>query len=227
MNLNSTVRFSALLLGTFFALSLPAHAQTATTATTTTTTTKASATTPDPTYASALYDLDKPHTQVLFSVDHLGYTHSHGSFLNTKGSFRFDRAHPENSTVEATIQTDSLEMGDPVWNTHTKEFFHTDKFPTMTFKSTSIKVTGENTGDITGDLTLLGVTKPVVLHTVFNKADKSVFGKYVAGFTATGSLNRSDFGMKDGIPMVSDKVDFTIEAQGNLALEPGQADTNH
>ena len=217
---------ATLLLGASLALSLPIRAQT-TTSSTMVTTANTAPSAPNTTYASALYKLDKPHTQILFSVDHMGYTKSHGSFLNYDGSFRFDRAHPENSTVQVTIQTDSLELGDQVWNQHTKEYFHTDKFPTMIFKSTAVKVTGANTGDITGNLTLLGVTKPVVLHTTFNKADKSPFGGYAAGFTATTSLNRSDFGMKEGIPMVSDKVDILIEAQGNLAVEPGNAGVNH
>lgn len=164
------------------------------------------------------YTLDKPHTQIVFIASHLGFSRSFGKFTDYSGSFVFDRGQPEKSSVEVTIQTGSLDLDDAKWNEHMKgaDFFNVEKFPQMTFKSTGITVLSETTADITGDLTLLGVTKPVTLHATFNKAEKFPFGeKYVAGFSALAKLKRSDFGMTYGLPGVSDEIDIMIEVEGN------------
>lgn len=162
------------------------------------------------------YSFDKVHTQIFFAVDHLGFTQSYGRFLDFDGGITFDRDAPENSEVHVTVQTDSINMDDEKWDAHLKnqDFFHVETYPEMTFKSTGIKLTGEKTADITGDLTLLGVTKPVTLHTTFNKADKHPFGdEYHAGFTAKGALKRSDFGMTYGLPGVGDDVELMINVE--------------
>lgn len=163
------------------------------------------------------YEFDKAHTQILFFVDHLGFSTSQGEFHDYDGFFEFDRTKPENSKVEVTIQTASIDMDDEKWNNHMKneDFFDVEKFPTMTFKSTDIDVTGENTAKITGDLTILETTKPVTLDVTFNKAGVHPFNqKYVAGFSSTSSLKRSDFGMTYGLPLIGDKVDLMIEVEG-------------
>ncbi|MBI4030104.1 MAG: polyisoprenoid-binding protein [Proteobacteria bacterium] len=170
------------------------------------------------------YTLEKPHTQVVFSVNHLGFSNSHGKFLDYSGVFTFDRGKPENSRVEATVITASLFMGDEKWDQHLKgaDFFDVEKFPDMTFKSTKIEVLSDNTANITGDLTLLGVTKPVTLAATFNKAEKHAFsGKHVAGFSAHAKIKRSDFGMTYGLPLVGDEVDITIEVEGIRNDPPG------
>ena len=95
-----------------------------------------------------------------------------------------------------------------------EDFFDVEEHPTMTFKSTGIEVTGEDTGKLTGDLTLLGVTKPVTLDVTFNKAGKRPMGDaYAAGFSAKGEVTRSDFGMDYGIPMIDDTVNLVIEVE--------------
>lgn len=163
------------------------------------------------------YSFDKEHTQIFFSVNHLGFSNSTGSFQEFDGGFIFNRAEPQKSSVDVTVKTDSLEMNDVKWNEHLKgkDFFNTTEFPSMTFKSKAIELTGEKTANITGDLTILGVTKPVTLAAVFNKADKHPFGdKYIAGFSATASLKRSEFGMNYGLPMVGDDVQIRIEVEG-------------
>jgi polyisoprenoid-binding protein YceI len=165
---------------------------------------------------AAKYVLDKPHTQILFTVNHLGFSNSVGKFTDYNGFVNFDEATPADSSVEVTIKTASVDLNDAAWNDHMKkpDFFNVEKFPDMTFKSTKVEVTGEKTANITGDLTLLGVTKPVVLATVFNQAGKHpMSGKLGAGFSATGTLKRSDFGMNYGLPMVGDDVKITIEAE--------------
>ena len=86
----------------------------------------------------------------------------------------------------------------------------------MTFKSTAIEVTGDNTANITGDLTILGVTKPVTLNTVHNKSGKHPFsGKDTTGLSATATIKRSDFGMVYGLPLVGDDVEIRIEVEAN------------
>lgn len=162
------------------------------------------------------YELEKPHTQILFFADHLGFSKSMGRFLDFDGTINFDRATPENSNVEVVIKTASIEMNDQKWNEHLKnaDFFNVEKFPEMTFKSTGIEITGENLASMSGDLTLLGVTKPVVLDVTFNKCDKHPMGGHnVCGFSATSMITRSEWGMKYGLPMVGDEVEIRIEVE--------------
>jgi polyisoprenoid-binding protein YceI len=160
--------------------------------------------------------LDKPHTQILFNISHMGFSTSTGKFLDYDGTINFDKLEPEKSNVDVTIQTSSVDLGDQKWNDHMKaaDFFNVEKFPTMTFKSTSVEVTGEKTANITGDLTILGVTKPVVLATTFvNEGKHPMSAKQGAGFNATTKIKRSDFGMGYGLPMIGDEVDITISAE--------------
>ena len=167
--------------------------------------------------AADSYAFDKVHTQVMFSVSHLGFSFSTGSFTTFDGGFTFDEAKPENSTVNVTIDTDSITLHDDKWEEHMKseDFFNVAAFPTMTFKSTLAEKTGDNTGRLTGDLTLLGVTKPVTLDVIFNKGAVHPYTKqYVAGFSATGTLKRSDFGMVYGLPGIGDEVNITLEVEG-------------
>ena len=170
-----------------------------------------------PAHAEAVkYTIEKPHTQILFFVSHLGFSHSMGKFLDHSGTIMWDKDAPEKSSVEATIQTASIEMNDATWNDHLKapKYFNVAQFPTMTFKSTAIEKTGEKTANITGDLTLLGVTKPVVLATTFNNQAKHPFsGKDTIGFSATTRIQRSDFGMNESIPMVGDEVEIRLEVE--------------
>lgn len=172
-----------------------------------------------PTAADAAdkYIFDPVHTQVLFSVSHLGFSHSHGRFLKFDGNFTFDEQAPETSSVEVTINTDSLDLGSDEWNAHVKgkDFLNVEKFPQMTFKSAKIEKTGDNTGYLTGDLTLLGVTRPVTLAVTFNGAGIHPYTKNrIAGFSATGMIKRSEFGMTGSLPAVGDEVMLTIEVEG-------------
>lgn len=168
------------------------------------------------------YGFDKVHTQVLFFADHLGYSKSQGEFHTFDGGFVFDTAHPESSSIDVTVHTDSLDMNDERWDNHLKgaDFFNVEKFPTMHFKSTAIAVTGENTADITGDLTLLGVTKPVVLHVTHNKSGMHpMTNRHIAGFSATAEIDRSEWGMTYGLPMMSPTVEIRLEVEGERSDE--------
>ncbi|MBI1327749.1 MAG: polyisoprenoid-binding protein [Alphaproteobacteria bacterium] len=162
------------------------------------------------------YILEKPHTQIVFSIGHMGLSHSYGKFTDFDGKIQFDPTQPEKGTVNVTIKTASLDLNDATWNEHTAadKLLDAANFPEMTFESTSIKVTGEKTADITGNLTLHGVTKPVVLATIYNQSIKHPMApKMMAGFSATTTIKRSDFGISYGIPMIDDEVKIIIEVE--------------
>jgi polyisoprenoid-binding protein YceI len=166
--------------------------------------------------AAEKFILDKPHTQIIFVVNHMGLSHSYGKFTDYAGTIEVDPALPESASTEITIQTASIDLDDDKWNEHmkNKDFFNVEEFPTMTFKSTKVEVTGKDTAKLTGDLTLLGVTKPITLDVRHNKTGQHPMKSVQAtGFSATGTIKRSDFGMNFGIPMVGDDVKLIIEAE--------------
>ena len=175
------------------------------------------------------YSFDKAHTQILFFVNHLGFSNSQGEFLDYDGHITFDEAAPEIGNVEVSIKTASIDMDDEKWDTHMKsaDFFNVEQFSDMTFKSTGIEVTGEQTANITGDLTILGVTKPVTLAATHNKSGKHAFsGKYVSGFSASAMIKRSDFGMEYGLPLVGDEVTIRLEVEAVRDEEGGEGTGN-
>lgn len=164
------------------------------------------------------YTLDKPHTQILFFVDHMGVSKSSGEFLDYSGKFTFDPENVKNpdAKVDVTIKTDSLDLGDAKWDEHTKskDLLNVAQFPEMKFASTGVEFTGDKTAKLTGDLTLMGVTKPVTLAVTYNACGVHAMSKApICGFSATGSFKRSEFGLTYGIPMVGDDVELRIEVE--------------
>ena len=171
-----------------------------------------------PAIAADQYVFDKAHTNILFFVGHHGYTRVLGKFHDYDGIVAFDPDSVEKSSVNVEIKTASINMFHDKLNEHLRnpDFFHVEKFPTMTFKSTKIEKTGDSTGRMTGDLTLLGVTKPVTLDVAFNKAaEHPVYKVWSVGFSAKGKLTRSDFGMKYAVPRIGDEVEIVIEVEAN------------
>ena len=170
-----------------------------------------------PAQAADKYKFDTVHSQVIFFVSHLGFSMSEGEFLDFDGGFSFDQKNWGNSSVDVTIKTASISLDDKKWDDHMKneDFFNVEKYPTMTFKSTKVESKDGKTGTITGDLTLRGVTKPVTLDVTFNKAGAHPFNpkKQLIGFSATGTLKRSEFGMNYALPAVGDEVAIRIEVE--------------
>ena len=167
--------------------------------------------------APETYSYDPLHTQVLFSVNHMGFTTVHGRFNKFDGGFTLDEKNPEKSTASITIDANSLDLASAVWNEHTQEkFLEPAKYPTILFKSTSIRRTGDKTALMTGNLTLHGVTKPITLNVTLNKiGDHPMMkGQYDAGFSISGTLKRSDYGMTAFIPLVGDDVALDIQVDG-------------
>ncbi len=163
------------------------------------------------------YRFDPVHTQILFSVSHLGFSHPTGRLHVKSGFIHFDDGDWPASKVDVTIDTASLDMGDGAWNAKVRswELLDADKHPAAQFVSTAVEKTAERSGVVHGKLTLLGVTRPLDLAITFNRAGVDSYSlKYTAGFSATATLKRSDFGMKKYLPDVGDQIDIRIEAEG-------------
>jgi polyisoprenoid-binding protein YceI len=171
----------------------------------------------DPARAPAgTYVANEDHTQVLFSILHLGLTEYHGRFDKISGTLTFDAKLPERSAVSITIDAGSLDTTSDKLNNTLKTIFRVQQFPTAVFKSTSITHTGVDTGRISGMLTIRDVTKPVILDVTFNGGGTPPLSSgYSLGFHATGTIRRSDFGVDQMIwsRFVGDEVNLTIEAQ--------------
>ena len=168
-----------------------------------------------PLVTAADYEFDKVHTQILFSVSHLGFSTSTGAFVEFDGGFSFDPDNIADASVNVVIQTDSVDMNDATWNEHLhdKKWFDVETHPTMTFTSSGVTPTGEKTMDILGNLTIKGVTKPIVLNATLNKIGEA-FGSERIGFDATATLDRSDFGVSNYLPAIPAEVQLRITVEG-------------
>jgi polyisoprenoid-binding protein YceI len=165
---------------------------------------------------AADYKIDPSHTHVLFMVNHLGFSNMIGVFAETAGTVAFDPAHADASKLSVVIKTASLQtqFGPRDADLKGADWFNVAEFPEMTFTGKSFTKKDEKTGTVTGDLTLLGVTKPVTLEVIFNKAGVSPVSKAdTVGFSARGAFNRTDFGLKTFVPYIGDKVDLIIETE--------------
>jgi polyisoprenoid-binding protein YceI len=166
------------------------------------------------------YRLDPAHGKITWSVTHFGFSTYIGQFSHVDATLKADPKAPAASAVEVTVDTSSLGTLNSALDTHlkSKEFLDVAAFPQATFKSTKVTVTGPKTADIAGELTLHGVTKPVVVHATFNQAGVNPLDKkYEIGFAGTAEITRSEFGIKAYVPAISDQVTLTIEAEFKAA----------
>jgi polyisoprenoid-binding protein YceI len=186
------------------------------------------ATTPKPPKAdipAGDYTLDKHHATLVFRVNHLGFSNYTAAFANFDAKLHFDQNNPVASTLEATIDPKSLTLPAPpegfLAELTGPQWLNAATYPAITFKSTKIETTGPDTGKVTGDLTLHGVTKPVTLDVTYNGgyAGHPMDPHARIGFSAKGAFKRSDFGVAFGVPApgttmgVGDEVQVTIEAE--------------
>ncbi|MCQ4235865.1 YceI family protein [Pseudomonas stutzeri] len=167
---------------------------------------------------AADYVIDKQgqHAFVNFKISHLGYSWLWGTFKDFDGTFSFDAAKPEASKVSVTLKTASLDSNHAERDKHlrSEDFLNVSKHPTATFESTSVKSTGEGTADITGNLTLNGVTKPVVIAAKFLGEGDDPWGGYRAGFEGSTTLKLKDFDIKMDLGPASQTVDLIISVEG-------------
>ena len=166
---------------------------------------------------AADYKIDPNHTHVLFLVDHLGFSKMVGLFTDIGGTFSFDPANIGASKLAVSIKTASIQTQFTPRDNDLKgaDWFDVTEFPEMKFAGINYAKKDQQTGTITGNLTLRGVTRPVVLDVTFNKAGiRAADKKEAAGFSARGHLKRSDFGMKTFLPYIGDDVELLIETEG-------------
>ena len=176
-----------------------------------------------PVAAADSFEFDKAHTEILFSYSHLGNSRAYGNFRAFDGEVILDREDPANSSINLTIAADSIDSGVEAFDTHLKsaDFFAVETYPEITFTSTEVEVTGDTTARVTGDLTIKEHTRPVVLDVTLNYLGEHQLGQFVpdyanmevAGFSATTTLLRSDFGVDMLVPLVGDEVELVIETE--------------
>ncbi|QWP76878.1 YceI family protein [Lysobacter sp. K5869] len=166
--------------------------------------------------APVTYKIDPNHTDVVASWSHFGFSNPIAHFGKVDGSITYDQAKPAASSVQVTIPLDGLDSHVPDFDEHLKsaDFFDAAKFPNITFKSTKVEAAGANKLKVTGDLTVHGVTKPAVLDVNINKIGEQPMAKRAAaGFDATTTLKRSEFGIGKYVPNVSDEVKIRITTE--------------
>jgi polyisoprenoid-binding protein YceI len=162
------------------------------------------------------YKIDPDHSKITWSVTHFGFSTYIGQFSHVDATLKLDPKAVGASALDVTVDANSLGTLNPALDTHlkSKDFLDVAAFPTATFKSAKVTPTGDNTADIAGELTLHGVTRPVVVHAAFNQAGVNPLDKkYSLGFAGTAEITRSEFGIKSYVPAISDKVTLTIEAE--------------
>jgi polyisoprenoid-binding protein YceI len=167
------------------------------------------------------FAIDKNHTEIGFKVRHF-VSKVGGHFSKFEGTIVLDRAKPEESSVDLKIDATSIDTGNPQREKHlnSPDFFDTAKYPEITFKSTKVAAKSKDTYEVTGDLSMRGVTKPVTLMVTANGFTSDGRGGQKTGFDVTGKLNRKDFGvnwnaMVDQNAMLSDEVDLVISVEAN------------
>ena len=181
--------------------------------------------------AQEKWKFDTVHSNVSFSVRHMMISRVHGVFKSWSGTLETDDSHPENTKLEATIETASIDTKEPPRDEHLRsaDFFDVANHPTITFDSTSVqKVDGEHF-KVIGNLTIRGVTKPVTLEVEHFGRQKDPWGGERAGFSAKTAIDRKDFGLTFNIPLegggivVGEKVDITLDVQAVKEASAGGA----
>jgi len=184
--------------------------------------------------APVTYALDPGHTDVHFSWNHFGFSNPSADLSDIKGTLTYDPEHPERSSVSVTMPLSGLDTHVPALDKvlRGKQFFDADRYPDITFKSTSVKAVGYHLLRVEGELTVRGTSKPVTLKVRLNRIGKHPFpewhGAKAVGFDAWTTLSRTAFGLGAYAPAVSDqlKVHLTVEAIERKAFEKRMAEGN-
>jgi polyisoprenoid-binding protein YceI len=172
----------------------------------------------------ARWTIQDVHTAAEFAVRHMMITFVRGHFKNISGTLDFDPDHPETASAQVAFDAASIWTGEPERDAHlrSEDFLHTERFPTIAFRTTRVEPAARNEYRVTGDLTIRGVTRPVALDVRYLGRGRSPFDDTRAGFTATARLDRHAFGaswnsaMQDGGVVVGDDVFVTIDVEAIL-----------
>lgn len=172
---------------------------------------------------AATYTFEGGHTTITFSWSHAGLSRHSARIVGAEGTLEFEQATPTASHVEATLSPARIWTGVPALDRllRSNDFFDAASEPAMTFKSTAVTQTGERMGQVVGDLTIRGTTRPVTLDVTWNFTGEhplgllnpSFTGKFVSGFSAVARIQRSEWGLGRGTPLISDEVEIAIETE--------------
>lgn len=168
-------------------------------------------------YAQDVYTIDPTHTSIVFKVNHMGFSNVYGTFSGAEGKMTIDEKAPEKSSFDITVKADSVSTNNQKRDDHLKspDFFNAKQFPTITLKSKTVKKSGDKY-DVTGDLTLRGVTKPVTFTFNRMKTGKDPWGNQRTGGEAVLKVKRTDFGVnflsKPG--EVGEEVELIVNVEG-------------
>lgn len=168
---------------------------------------------------SGTYVLDPAHGKITWSVDHMGFSTYVGQFTDVSGTLNLDVRNPSASRLQANVKTDSVNSLNPALDGHLKtaDFLDTAKHPTAAFQASRIRMIDADSAEITGNLTLRGVTKPIVIVADFNQAGVNPVDKqYSVGFDGYARIKRSEFGVAYGLPVLGDDVTLHFEAEFKL-----------
>lgn len=167
--------------------------------------------------APGAFKLDPVHSMVVFRIGHMGVSYAWGRFNEPNGTYLIDAADPAKSSIDITIDTEKVDTANAGRDRHLKspDFFNAKEFPTITFKSKSFSKTGEKTLDVVGDLTMLGVTKPVTAKLTLVGEGQTPQG-YKSGFEAEFTIKRSEFGMTKYVEekAIADEVKLNVAVEG-------------
>jgi len=165
--------------------------------------------------AADTFKVDSVHSFVMFSVQHLGIANTYGRFNDITGTVVFDKDNPAKSSVEVSVPIESLDTHNSIRDRSLKspDFFNAKQFPTMTFKSTKVEGSGD-TLEVSGDLTIRGVTKPLTVDFKKGGEGKGVFGEMRGGGETRFTIKRSDFGMNFQQGAVGDEVSIILSLEG-------------
>lgn len=171
--------------------------------------------------AKAIWNVDAAHSEIGFSTKHMMFTTVRGTFSDFEATVVADPEDLTSAEIDFSIDVASIDTrsGDRDNHLRSPDFFDVENYAKITFKATGTKKTGDNEYDLTGDMTVRGVTQPVTFHVVYEGAGKNPWGAEVAGFTADATINRKDFGLnwnavlETGGVLVSDKVNLHLEIQ--------------
>ena len=166
---------------------------------------------------AAPYVMDKSHAHVTFAVSHIGFSMVHGQFRSFDANIDFDPGNVEATRVDFRIDASSVET---FWEARdrdlrSKNFLHVAEHPYITFRTTEVTPTGTDTADITGDVTIRGVTRPATFKAKLNKLAPSPFKRdtTIAGFSVTGQLDRTEFGMTYAAPAIGAVVEIRLDLE--------------
>ncbi len=173
------------------------------------------------------YRIDPVHTRIVFAVEHFGFARSLGTLSGPTGSLRFDPDDWSSAEVDVQIPIERLDLGDADWNARMlkRDFFDAGRHPTARFQSMRVELIDASSARIVGTLTLRGETREVVLQARLNRLARNPLTlRRTAGFSATASFSRSDFGMRGWASAIGDRVELTIEVEATRARRGDSGD---